>query len=198
MDTKKLFITFTVVIACFSTLFFNSCSGDQDLEPEMTYDQKENLFLKDFREKVRGETWKIEKMIVTSTSLQDLDSKDSTIYNLGTIFINNIYNDPINIDKFNQLEASFSINGEIIPFKSRLLAHVPMSDLESGTVFGLMEFAYYLPFSVSSNDFSEEHRFLDFYFFNDNYSMVLSEDGNTWIWKGLNRRIKEIVFTKRI
>lgn len=64
-------------------------------------------------------------------------------------------------------------------------------------VNGLIESAYYLPFPVNSNDFSEEYQFLDRYFFGDNYIMTLREDGKTWNWRGLNRFVREIVLTRK-
>ena len=183
MKIQSFFIQTFIV---FTTFLFLSCTKS-DEEYELTFQEKEIIFLKEFREKVR-EDWRVEKMVINKGS-----QNDSVVFNLGRIFINNFYNDPINADKYNQLEAYFYINNEVIPFKSKLL-----SILDLNGVTGLVESNYYIPFPVPVNSdyFSEEYLFLDEYFFRDNYSMILSEDGKTWIWKGLNRSIKEIVLIK--
>ena len=183
MKIQSFFIQTFIV---FTTFMFLSCTKS-DEKIEFTFQEKETIFLKEFREKVR-EDWRVEKMVITKGS-----QYDSVVFNLGRIFINNIYNDPINADRYNQLEAYFYINNEVIPFKSNLL-----SLLDLNGVTGLVESNYYIPFPVPVNSdyFSDEYLFLDKYFFGDNYNMILSEDGKTWIWKGLNRSIKEIVLIK--
>ncbi|WP_028298950.1 hypothetical protein [Olivibacter sitiensis] len=60
----------------------------------------------------------------------------------------------------------------------------------------MVESAYYIPVPISTDSLPEEYRFLDKYFFGDNYRMVLSEDGQRWIWKGLNRYIREMELTR--
>jgi len=191
MNIQSFFIqTFLI----FTTFLFLSCTkSDEKEKDELTYQEKEIIFLKEFREKVR-EDWRVEKMVIAKRYLHE-SQYDSVVYNLGRIFINNIYNDPTNADKYNQLEAYFYINNEVIPFKSKLLGNFDING-----VTGLVESDYYIPFPVPVNSdyFSEEYLFLDEYFFDDNYSMILSEDGKTWTWKGLNRFIREIVLVKNM
>ena len=187
MKIQSFFIqTFLI----FTTFLFLSCTKS-DEKDELTFQEKEMIFLKEFRDKIR-EDWKVEKMVIAKSYLNE-SQYDSVVYNLGRIFINNIYNDPINANKYNQLEAYFHINNEVIPFRSNLLS---TPDLKG--VVGLVESNYYIPFPVPLNSdyFSEEYLFLDKYFFSDNYRMILSEDGKTWTWKGLNRFIREIVLVK--
>ena len=181
---------FTQTFIILSTIFLLSCTKSDEID-ELTFQEKEIIFLKEFREKVRGD-WKVEKMVIAKRYLHQ-SQYDSVVYNVGRIFINNIYNDPINPDKYNQLEAVFYFNNEIIPFKSKLFGH-----LDINGVTGLIESNYYIPFPVplTNEYFSEEYLFLDNYLFKDNYSMILSEDEKTWTWRGLNRFIREIVLTK--
>lgn len=194
MKTNSFYVTSTWLVL-FMWLFFSCSNSDELTSQNQTYDEMENVFLKDFREKVRGD-WKVNKMLIAKSYISDDSKNDSVVFNLGRIFINNIYNDPIHAEKYNQLEAFFYINHETIPFKSRLLASPADKPLEFKGVFGLMESDYYIPFPVSSDRFSEEYLFLDNFFFGDNYSMILSEDGKTFTWKGLNRHIREIVLTR--
>lgn len=188
-----------LAFVCVSLLFgvLSACSSSDEVEVvELPFQEKEKLFLKDFREKVRGE-WNIDKIVIAKSYISGDADNDSTITNLGSIFINNIYNDPICAEKYNQMEAYFYMNDEVIPFKSELLCLPKLYNADIDEVTGLIESAYYISFPMNTNEFSEEYQFLDRYFFRDNYIMVLSEDEKSWSWKGLNRFIREIVFTKK-
>lgn len=83
-----------------------------------------------------------------------------------------------------------------IPFKSELL-YLPIGN-EGFFAAGLMQSGYYFPnpTALTSQYFSKEYLFLDKYFFGDNYEMFLSDDEKNWTWKGLNRDVKEIIFTR--
>jgi len=191
----KIQMFFTGIVFILS--LFLSCSKSEDMvEPELTFHEKELVFLKDFRTKVRGD-WTVDKMVIAKDYLYEETQNDTIVVSPGRIFINNIYNDPVDADKYDQLEAYFYMNSEVIPFKSKLLVVFSSSgDLELGGVSGLMESDYYIPFPVYSDSFSDEYQFLNEYFFGDNYIMTLSEDGKTWVWKGLNRHIREIILTR--
>lgn len=175
---------------------FSACSNSDDTEIELSFKEKEKIFLKDLREKVRGE-WKVERMVIAKNHISGDSYNDSIITDAGNIFINNISNDPAYADKYNRLEAYFHMNNEVIPFKSKLLCLPSLSKPEIDEVGGLIESAYFLPFPVNSNDFSKEFQFLNHYFFGDNYIMTLSEDERSWTWKGLNQFVREIVLTRK-
>lgn len=194
MKNQLLHLLLTGVLILTS---FISCSQSDDLqEPELTYHEKEIIFLKDFREKARGE-WNIEKIVVAKNYIFNDNSNDSIVYNPGRIFVNNIYNDPINADKYNQLQAYFYMNDEVIPFKSVLYPFTDFTDTGVYGVVGMMMSDYYIPFPVSSDKFSDEYRFLDNYFFGENFSMTLSEDEKTWTWNALNRYVREMTLTRK-
>lgn len=178
------------LIFILSILMLSSCKKADVIETELSVQEKADLFSKDYRLTVR-EYWNIDKL-----TIQRYNESDSVIYNLGKIFVNNIASDPTNSDRYNILEAYFHINNQTIPFKSKLL-YLPKST-GGFDAAGLMESAYYIPFQtpVSTEYFSEEYLFLDKYLFDDNYEMILSDDKKTWIWKGLNRATKEIVFSR--
>ncbi|MDL2277214.1 hypothetical protein LJC57_01350 [Parabacteroides sp. OttesenSCG-928-G07] len=193
MKVQTFFLPAWMLLGIF--LFLSCSNSDEINSPELTFEEKEILFLKDFREKVRG-SWEIDKMIIAKNYIFSDPQNDSIVVNPGRIHINNIHNDPVNVDKYNQLEAFFYINSDIIPFKSRLLAFPSENDYSELDVFGLIEPDYYLPYPVPSDSFPDGYKFLNNYFFMDNYTMTLSEDGKTWTWKGLNRFIREIVLRK--
>ena len=178
------------LILFFSISLLFSCKKSEIVKPEPAFQEQVNLFSKEYRLTVR-ETWNIDKI-----TIKKFNKEDSVIYNLGKIFINNIASDPTNSDRYNILDAFFHINNQTIPFKSNLL-YIPDGN-KGFHATGLMESSYYIPFltPVSKEYFSEEYLFLDKYFFGDNYEMELTDDKKTWIWKGLNRAVKEIVFSR--
>lgn len=186
------------ISSCLAVLIclFSACSESNEIV-ELTYQEKENIFLKEFRNKARGE-WEVKEIIIAKNYISSNSQQDSVVAHPGRIFINNIYNDPICADKYNQLEAFFYMNEEVIPFKSTLYVHpnYDSPDVEEMSC-GPIESAYYFPFPVNSDQFSKEYRFLDQYFFRDNYTMNLSEDGKEWTWKG-NRYIRKIVLTRQL
>lgn len=197
MKTQAFFISTWIVLIL---SMFLSCSNSEEIEvPELSYQEKEIMFLESFKDKVRGD-WKVEKMVIAK-NLYDKEPNDTIIYDLGRIYINSINNDPAQPEKYNRLEAYFDLGNEPIPFKSRLLVYISENanrgQLEFDSVTGLIESAYQLPYSpINTNLLPKEYQFLNHYFFGDNYIMVLSDDEKTWIWKGLNRYVQELVLTR--
>lgn len=181
-----------ILVLIFAVSLF-SCSGS-DIIKEPTFREKEVEFFKEYREIVRGD-WKISKMVIAKKYLFSDPANDSIVIDLGKLFVNNIHNDPIHPDLYNQLEATIYIGKQATPVKSSLLA-CPTIDAEIYGANGLVESGYYTPDPIIINELSEENYFLYNYVFGDYYVMTLSEDGNTWTWKGLNRFIREIIFTK--
>ncbi|MDL2241678.1 hypothetical protein LJB91_02075 [Bacteroidales bacterium OttesenSCG-928-L03] len=192
MKTKSIFIQVCIVLVA---LLSFSCESEIN-EPELTYEEKELLFLRKFRQKVMG-GWKVEKMVIAKKYIHGDSKNDSIVYDVGEIFVNNIFNSPLNADRYNQLQAYFSINKEMIPFNSCLLSH-PKDDnyLEFDGVMGAMLGCYPFYSDLSPNSSSESYRFLYKYFLGDNYIMILSEDEKTWTWKGLNQYAREIVLVR--
>jgi len=193
MRTQLFFISSCLLLI--TSLFLSCSDSDDPIEPELSYKEKEIIFLKEFSREVR-ESWRVDKMVIAKDYITSDPANDTIIINPGHIFVNNIYTDPVDPEKYNQLEAYFYINSAVIPFKSRLMGFSDRSDVEFNGVTGLMESDYHLPFPINTEDLPVEYRFLDDYFFGENYIMILSEDGKTWNWKGLNHFMREVVLTR--
>jgi len=198
MKKYSIFIvTWTVLLL---SVFF-SCSKSDDIEePKPSFREQEVAFMKEFRKKVRG-SWEVDSIVMTKDCSRRDPSNDTTIFIQGRIHINDIYSHPIEPDWYNQLKAMFYLNRDIIPFKSNLLGHVGETMEENVTTFdgatGLMESNMILPKPVMHwDEFTKEYQFLSEYFFGDNYTISVSEDGKTSTWEGLSRHIRKIMLSR--
>lgn len=198
---KKEYNMFNVLII--STVFvlslFNSCSKSENLDKELSFDEKEIIFLHNYRYKILGD-WKVKKMIIAKDGVFNptkSNANDTTILDYGTISISQIGQDFTNPEKYNELNANFYVNDKIIPFISKLYAYSSKQTIYFDAVSGLIELnnSYSQPL-INVDFLSDEYKFLDKYFLSDNYAMILSEDGKIWTWTGFNRYIREMVLVK--
>lgn len=198
---KKKYNVFNrlIISIIFVLSLLNSCSKSENLDKELTFDEKEIIFLDNYRYKILGD-WKVEKMIIAKDGIfnpTNSNANDTTILDYGTISIFQIGQDFANPEKYNQLDANFYLNEKTIPFISKLYAYSSKQSIYFDAVSGLIELNNSYPQSVISIDFlSDEYKFLDKYFLSDNYAMILSEDGKIWTWKGFNRYIREMVLVR--
>lgn len=172
-----------------------ACSPSKEaVEPELSYDQKENVFLKDFRQKALGR-WRIDKMTIAKNYIFSPPEEDSTASNVGYIDVNNIDNDANQKEKYNQLQASFTINSQSMPIKGRLFGYNKNGKQFIGAS-GLIESAYMFSEPVYIDELPSEYQFLDKYFFGDNYVIELDENAEHMTWKGLNHFVRAMELTK--
>lgn len=190
---KKHFSKIFILSLLTSTTVLTSCHSDNEsnvLDSSEEFNKQNNAFLKEYPKKITG-TWKINKMIILD---QHKSNVDTILYNIGEISIEIIDQTHPEEPRINMIfNGDVYINNKIIPVRSsRLLPfaydHYSVSLIEVDPK--------YFPEPVTSDQLPAEYHFLDSHFFGDNYEMKLSEDGKTWIWKGLNRSAKEIILTK--
>jgi len=190
-------VTWTVLLL--SLLF--SCSKSDDIEePTPSFHEQEVEFMKEYRKEIRG-TWEVDSIVMTKDYIGRDPASDTTLFIQGRIHINDLYSLPFEPEWYNQLEALFYLNSDVIPFKSNLLLYTDETSdydkIQFGGAFGLMESNMQFPKPVMYwDEFTKEYQFLSEYFFGDNYMISLSEDGKTCVWEGLSRHIKKIALSR--
>lgn len=188
----------TTLAFLFLLMTFISCENENSeinhyqISEEAT--KKENTFLIENNIKIKG-NWKIEKMSIEPNMRSDIFKNDTILYKIGSISISTIDKTPPKETRLEiNLKGLFKINEKNIPFKSTSLLAFPKENYTIGLI--QLDSTNFLGSVMNSDQLGEEVNLLKYYFFNDNYKMSLSEDEKTWIWNGLERSTKEIIFTK--
>lgn len=193
MKNLKTILALAVV---FPAIALTSCDTDNDTESKFNTPEearaKETAFLQQYPEKVNG-TWKVEKMVLTTNTLSDIFKNDTILYNVGEISIEVEDLTRPTADRIDMIfNGTFHINEETVPFHSHHLLAFPDYNYAVDLIQVNTEYIKGVPV----NQYPEDYKLLEGYFFGDNYQMELSEDGKTWTWEGLNRSAKEIILTK--
>ena len=186
-----------VLLGLIAITLFTNCSKQTEapIEKKIDWTKSSITIMNSLRPKLLT-SWKIKEVHVTPFAPNTSEIgifKDSILYNLGDLNINQINNSSA-YETGNDVTGVIKFKTKYYPVGFRMLAN-PERIVKNtgGQVFALFEYR----FPVGSHITEPEESYLsNLTLINSNFEIEVSEDGRVMIWKGLNRAIKSIRFEK--
>ncbi|RZM30291.1 MAG: hypothetical protein EOO88_01370 [Pedobacter sp.] len=176
-----------------------ACKKDQQASPEKVDKNKKSVeIMNAIRPKLYG-TWIMKRVDVKAilTARGEIGiQKDTTLTdfaNLTVTLVDN-YSQPLN-DINNDVTGFLSFRAKAYPVGFRMMASPSWLSHSTGPQTVAL-FDYRFPVGTHIVGADEQYlRYLTVV--GDNYTIQVSDDGKTMVWKGLNRAIRQIDFVKQ-
>ena len=188
------------MLVFFPCLFLFACEKNEDpgiKEYEIDYRKASIELMDSIRPKLTGR-WNMKEVnvkVFPPYSIEVGIYKDTTLKDFAVLDITSVdnYSQEFNLEH-NDVTGVLRFKSKVYPVGFRMMSNATRIVKKVGPqVFTLFEYR----FPVGSHVTEKEESYLwNLSLIGENYSIEISPDGKTMVWKGLNRAIKDIQFIK--